>query len=693
MRKKAIASLATSLFIAVSVLIAPIATAETANKCLQFSGNSYAQAPGKLIPLDKDFTVEMWVYSSPNNNGKFAEFISQGTQPYAFYMGVDQKGFLRMGDIWMDTGIKLQNNIWTHIALTHTSADALVLYVNGEIVAKKVAGRSSYNTSGMATRLGTVYWESNVFEEFFTGCLDEVRFWNTIRTPQEISDYKDVFGISNQSRGLIASYSFDTITGFYNSIRKVYPDTVLYLPTDGPAAEKLSFSVVGQTLTAPSKGNVISNQSIENCFMGSKTSSISNLSSIPKVLKVNGRDVRQTSVDLQISGLPSGACVGADTFLRGTTEPITSTVGIVSEINAAGNTPRFRMNIDSSSTECSAGINNKIEIRLWWSDGSRFSTYSAPFIIPDCFGTIPANSASLLSKSASVSLIGTSGKPSPWALQTSIRLKSAGLAPAVTRTSNIVTDKVQDLNGCHAITKIMILQKVSNGVWVDVGDVDEYANAKNCDAAHPYQPVKKVSLPDTTVLRWKLSSGIDWEMYSTPFIHVVGADGTKPSKASSSSTNNTTSSQIIKLEQPTNISLTLSGKEIVIRVVLPSATREKVEEVDLVSPTLGYPENSPLIGKVQNSYGVFRIPSSKVEGKSGKHTIKIDSRGTGVITSRELTEVLDLSKLGNGSSQGSPNATQKPSSPAKPKTVTCYKGSLVRTFVASSCPPGYKLQS
>jgi hypothetical protein len=202
-----------------------------------------------------------------------------------------------------------------------------------------------------------------------------------------------------------------------------------------------------------------------------------------------------------------------------------------------------------------------------------------------------------------------------------------------------------------------------------------------------------VSLPDTTVLRWKLSSGIDWEMYSTPFIHVVGADGTKPSKASSSSTNNTTSSQIIKLEQPTNISLTLSGKEIVIRVVLPSATREKVEEVDLVSPTLGYPENSPLIGKVQNSYGVFRIPSSKVEGKSGKHTIKIDSRGTGVITSRELTEVLDLSKLGNGSSQGSPNATQKPSSPAKPKTVTCYKGSLVRTFVASSCPPGYKLQS
>lgn len=691
MKKKAIASLATSLFVAISLISAPIAIAETANKCLQFSGNNLAQAPGKLIPVDKDFTVEMWVYSSPSNNGKFAEFISQGTQPYAFYIGVDPKGLLRMGDIWMDTGIKLPNNTWTHIALTHTATDTLSLYVNGEIVAKKVAGRSSYNTAGMATRLGNIYWETN-FAEYFTGCLDEVRIWNAVRTPQEIYDYKDVFGISETSRGLIASYSFDTITGFYDAIKKVYPDTVKYLPTDGPSAEKLSFSVIGPPLSAPSRGQVISNQAIENCFMGNKTSKISNLSNIPKVLKVNGRDVRQTSVDLQISGLPDGACVGVDTFLRGTTEPITSTVGIVSNVNSAGNTSRFRMNVDSSSTECSAGINNKIEVRTWWSDGSRFSSYSAPFVVPDCFGTIPADGASLLIKSGAVSLIGTLGKTSPWALQTSLRLESASLEPSADRTSRVVTSTVQDLNGCHTFTKVMVLQKVSNGVWVDVGDVDDWVKVKNCDVDHPYQPIKKITLPDTTVLRWKLSSGIDWQMYSTPFIHIVGADGTKPTKASSSSTNNTTSSQIIKLEQPTNISLTLSGSEIVIRVVLPSATRERVDEVALVSATLGYPTQSPLIGKVENSYGVFRIPSSKLVGKSGKHTVKIDSRGTGVVTSRELTEVVDLSKFSNGLTQGSPKATKKPVSPPKIKSVICYKGAIVRTFSGSSCPPGYKLK-
>ena len=181
-------------------------------------------------------------------------------------------------------------------------------------------------------------------------------------------------------------------------------------------------------------------------------------------------------------------------------------------------------------------------------------------------------------------------------------------------------------------------------------------------------------------------------MYSTPFIHVVGADGTKPSKASSSSTNNTTSSQIIKLEQPTNVSFTLSGNEIVIRVILPSATREKVDEVALVSSTLGYPSQSPLIGKVDNSYGVFRIPSSKLVGKSGKHTVKIDSRGAGVASSKELIEVVDLSKFSKGINQGSPEATKKPVSPAKTKSVICYKGTIIRTFSGSSCPPGYELK-
>lgn len=687
MRKKAFTSVMSCILVAVSLLSAPTATAETANKCLQFNGNSYAQAPSKLIPVDKDFTVEMWVYSSPSNNGKFAEFISQGTQPYAFYMGVDPNGLLRMGDIWMDTGIKLPTNTWTHIALTHTVTDSLFLYVNGEIVAKKNAGRISYNSLGMATRVGAVYWETNV-SEFFTGCLDEIRIWNTVRNPQEIADYKDIFGISTNSSGLIASYSFDTVTGFYNAIKKFYPDTVMYLPTDGPAAEKLSFSVVGQTLSVPSKASVISNQSIANCFMGSKTSSISNLSNIPKVLKVNARDVRQTSVDLQIKGLPKGACVGADTFLRGTTEPITSTVGIVSDIDSAGNTSRFRMNIDSSSTECSAGPNNKIEVRLWWSDGSRFSTYGAPYTIPDCFGVIPASSTSLLSKSASVSLIGTAGKTSPWAFQTSLRLRSASLAPAATRTSNIVTDTVQDLNGCHTFTKVMILQKVSNGVWVDVGDVDDWVKAKNCDADHPYQPIKRVSLPDTTVLRWKLSSGIDWEMFSTPFIHVVGSDGTKSNNSSSGSL----STQIIKLEQPTNFSLSMIGKEIVIRVTLPSATRSAVQEVNLVASTLGYPTESPFIGKIEGNYGVFRIPTSKLSGKTGKHTLKIDSRGTGVITSRELVEVVDLSKYTEAPKVVEPKTTTKPKVPSKPQKVTCYKGALIRTFDGDACPPGYKLK-
>jgi hypothetical protein len=478
------------------------ANAETENKCLQFQGNSYAQAPSKLIPLDKDFTVEMWVYSSPNNSGRFGEFISQGTQPYAFYMGVDPNGFLRMGDIWMDTGVRLPTNTWSHVALTHTSNDLLLLYVNGENVARKNAGRSSYNIGGTATRLGAVYWSSNV-SEFFTGCLDEVRIWNTVRTPAEISDFKDSFGISNSSSGLIASYSFDTMVGFYNSIKKIYPDTVRNLGNDGAAGEYLAFSVVGNPLSTPYRGNVLSQSSISGCINGSSVSSMGTSQLILKIKKVNARNIRQTSIDLELNGLQNGTCVGVDTFVRGTTEPISSTVGIVTSNGTPGGTPRFRMNLDTSAFECSSGRNNKLEVRTWWKFGVQASSYSSPIQIPDCFGTLPNNASALVKDQSSISLVGTPGNPSPWASHVRSRLLTSQLLPAASRTNDLVTETVQDTNGCHAAVKTFDLQKIQDGNWVDVGNFDKLVDAKNCDSVHPFQPVKKVTLPDSTVLRWK----------------------------------------------------------------------------------------------------------------------------------------------------------------------------------------------
>ena len=72
MNKKPIVALMLSFALLVTLDQLPMAQAESTNRCLQFSGNNYAEIGSKLIPVDKDFTVEMWVYSFPANNGKFA---------------------------------------------------------------------------------------------------------------------------------------------------------------------------------------------------------------------------------------------------------------------------------------------------------------------------------------------------------------------------------------------------------------------------------------------------------------------------------------------------------------------------------------------------------------------------------------------------------------------------------------------
>jgi hypothetical protein len=117
-----------------------------------------------------------------------------------------------------------------------------------------------------------------------------------------------------------------------------------------------------------------------------------------------------------------------------------------------------------------------------------------------------------------------------------------------------------------------------------------------------------------------------------------------------------------------------------------------VKEVNLVSATLGYPAQRALGGIIEGANGVFRIPTSKLVGKSGKHTLKIDSRGEGVATSRELVEVLDLSKFKASPKITETKVTPKPKISPKPQKVTCFKGALTRTFDGNTCPPGYKLK-
>src|SRR5262249_58894639 len=71
-------------------------------------------------------------------------------------------------------------NTWSHLAATYSSG-ALRLYVNGSQVASGT-GTGNINTSTGALRIGG----NNIWGEYFTGRLDEVRIYNRALSQAEI---------------------------------------------------------------------------------------------------------------------------------------------------------------------------------------------------------------------------------------------------------------------------------------------------------------------------------------------------------------------------------------------------------------------------------------------------------------------------------------------------------------------------
>jgi hypothetical protein len=177
------------------------------NKCLSLSAVQYLEATSKLIPLTSDFTVEFDFYLNKNEKS-YAEVISQGGQPNSFYIGVNPDLGIRAGDTWADTSAKMPLKSWAHIAVTHSAAGIGSIYLDG----KSISSSSNYllNQEGTNTRVGAQFGPSA--SERINGCIDNLRIWNTVRTPSQVSNDAQV-ATSISDTALLASYEFDSENG------------------------------------------------------------------------------------------------------------------------------------------------------------------------------------------------------------------------------------------------------------------------------------------------------------------------------------------------------------------------------------------------------------------------------------------------------------------------------------------------
>lgn len=658
--------IATVLAVIMNLMVQP-AKASEYNRCLQFDGTNFAEASRNLIPTNGDFTIELMVYSNSKNQGKYAHYVSQGNQPQPFYIGTDPNSKLRLGDQWINSGYTLQHNRWVHLAVTHSASNNGRLYANGNLVAS-VNGTYDTSKSGTVTRFGSQFFGNG--GEFFSGCLDNIRIWKTVRDQKQIQDNWKL-STPTDSANLVANYNFDNYYGYLDRIRDIQSE-------DRNSSNALIFR--NSPLSVPETGSYNSNNIVSTCYGDSRWGS----SNLPIIEQVVARNKFTTLLQMNLSQVPKNACVGVDLFIKGSNVPISTTVAL----NA---TDQDLLYLDTANFACHADKNNLLVARPWSKIGIDTSLYGTAVEIPGCAGRIPSTDSVAMSENQTSSLISNGQNlVLGYVLE---RVKNSNLQPPSSQI-NGSNQKIYEALGCHAKVAIAIIQRASNGIWLDAQPAEGWDLKNFCDSAHPYQPFVNINYPDGTILRWKVSDGANWEVFSAPFVFKsnVLVQPQPTSSATQPANSDSPVTQPVSLAVPFAFSPKISGNNVVINVSFNKIV-EKGAKLIFVSDALGYGKDKPLVGSLKGNRGTFVLPKSKFANLKSDPVVKMQTKGAAG-NSPELSGKIPLNSLKIGAPKPVTKKAAKPVAAPKqatetPETVVCIKGNTIRTFIAKSCPPGY----
>lgn len=680
--KKRLLAAAISTFLAFGYLqITTPAQATDYNRCLQFDGTNYAEASRNLIPVNGDYTVELMVYSSDKNLLKYAHYISQGAQPAPFYIGSDPNAKIRLGDNWQDTQYTMQHNRWVHLAVVHYSNNAGFFYVDGNPI--KASGQV-YDTSknGTVTRFGSQFFGNG--GEFFTGCLDNIRIWSSVRTAQQIKDNWRLAAPKNRN-GLIANYTFDNHYGYVDRIRSVNSDT---------AEPGLTLTFRNSPFSLPETGSFISKSIVADCY--SSTANKHTNEKVPQIDQIVTRNKYLTVAQMNLDDISKNSCVGIDVFIRGSNVPISSTVAI----NQGNLINSDLIYVDTALFECHVNQSNLFLLRPWRADNNSKTVYGNAVSVPGCAGEVPESNGAAMFGNQTINLISNStASIYPAVIE---RVKASRLLlpdSSITGTNQ----KVFEFSGCHAKVSIARLQRAENGRWVDAQPAEGWEQKSFCDSAHPLQPYVNANFADGTILRWYISDNYNWEVFSLPFVFKSNSaasnnnQSSQPTPQPSSGTNNEINTKP-SIAVPFAFSPIIKNNNVVINVSFNKAVATGTRLI-LTSGALGYNANNPLLGSISGSKGILTIPKSKFSNLKSDPEITMQAKSDSD-SSALLKGKVPLSSLKLGAVKTSTIAKKvsKPIAAPKPtvdatQAIKCYKGNLARTFLANSCPPGWTSKS
>jgi len=206
----------------IPLVVSPTRTLADPGNALHFDGDDTVR-----IPDSTDFdnhtalTVEMWIRAdvldlggylfdqfgpSPVNKGEWLVMLatySPSSHPaltgYFRWPGVDRAAASQQ--------VNITDGRWHHVAVARNGSD-ISLYVDGQLdVISKFGGSLSMHAA-LPIHIGS----RGGFEQFWHGQIDEVRFWDYARTPDEIQNNFNRI-VDPATPGLIGYWNFDEQAG------------------------------------------------------------------------------------------------------------------------------------------------------------------------------------------------------------------------------------------------------------------------------------------------------------------------------------------------------------------------------------------------------------------------------------------------------------------------------------------------
>ncbi|MEZ6097087.1 MAG: protein kinase [Pirellulaceae bacterium] len=210
------------------------ASEKSSNGAMVFDGASLVEI-GELPFCESSFTVEGWFkYDWRTNlegaNSTGAVFTVASSEKYtAVGAEVFADGRLRVvhrnpphniGGINLISRTNVADQQWHHLAVVRGDDAKLRLFINGELEDISEVVVDDFESASYPVNIGMNVKQN---PRYFTGLMDDIRFWSRARSGEEI-----IAGMHSPvepaSPGLVAAYDFDDEDQILNPIENVTPD-------------------------------------------------------------------------------------------------------------------------------------------------------------------------------------------------------------------------------------------------------------------------------------------------------------------------------------------------------------------------------------------------------------------------------------------------------------------------------------